>query len=860
MSKKIILAIFLLIICFILGKTSVLAAGPAGVETDLQLWLSANSGTKDSGGNNASDSEAVVTWEDQSTANRDASKIDGTGATFNATGLNYNPTLVFSGSNNYSASDTGLASGDDDRAIFIVATLDDINDWRYVFGLGTFGSSRAFDFGNRSGSGSVFITTHSGETAETGSWQPTGSARLAYGSVSSNQIFLSINGASLVSGSTGINTVLDGTLNIGSNSQGNEYWDGNISEVIFYNRSLTATEQQRIYSYLALKYGFSLDQTSAQSYLASGSNLMWDKDATDASTYDNGLFGIGRDDSSSLAQIKSRGQTSTNVIILEAISEGSNGSGSFVDMDNLEFLVIGDNNGAASWTTTGAPSGYSVLTRRWKKQEQGNVGEVRMDFDVADSDFNIPAPLDADDYYFVYDTDNDGSLSDETPVAMSDQGSNLWRTTVDFGSGGLFTLASTENPAINTLSPADNATSVTVSSNLVITFSQSVSADSGNIVIKKTSDDSIVETIPANGSLVTGTGSTTITINPTSNLSGSTGYYVVIDSNAFKNGSNFFGGISSKDAWNFTTETLPTSTPTNTPVPTSVPSSSQSSSSSDSNQTSSVCTDQTPSSAPNLFQISTSINSATVYFSPVSPSNAYIVSYGPNSNADMYAVSFDRANNGGVVSYTINSLATNTTYYFKVQAKNGCQTGSWSRTVSEKTTGGSSNLISNFITSSLSRGNIEVIEKEQITESKTPVKEPMTAEPTATPAPKLENTTRADGYDVIVSVVNDGKPVEGATVEVHSTPRRAKTDKDGIARFIGVEGGDHTVYIAYSGYKGEEKVTLNGEEKMVEINLKVELKPSNLFFSPIAIGIILLLILIIFFLLWKKRKKKNSKD
>ncbi len=825
-----------------------LAAGPAGVEDDLELWLSADSGAKDSGGNNASDSEAVVTWEDQSTSNRDATKIDSTGATFNATGLNYNPTLVFSGSNNYSASDTSLASGSNDRAIFIVASLDDIGSWRYVFGLGTFGSSRAFDFGNRSGAGTVFITTHSGETAETGSWQPVGSARLAYGSVSNNQIFLSINGASLVSGSTGINTILDGTLNIGSNSRGDEYWDGNISEVIFFNRSLTSTEQQRIYSYLALKYGFSLDQTTPQSYLASGSNLMWDKDATDASTYDNGLFGIGRDDSSNLAQIKSRGQTSTNVIILEAIGEGSNGNGSFVDMNNLEFLVIGDNNGNASWTTTGAPSGYSVLERRWKKQEQGNLGEVRMDFDVADSDFNIPAPLDADDYYFVYDTDNDGSLSDETPVAMTDQGSNLWRTTVDFGSGGLFTLATTENPAINTLSPADNATDVTVSSNLVITFSQSVSAGAGDIIIKKTSDDSTVETIPANSSQVTGTGSTTVTINPTSNLSGSTGYYVQIDSDAFEDGSdNFFGGISSKDAWNFTTEAV------STPTPTSTSTSNSSSSSSSNSNSQSVCTDQTPSTAPNLFQISTSLTSATLYFSPVTPTTAYVVSYGTNAAATMYATIFDNANSTGVVAYTINHLAEGTTYFFKVQAKNGCQTGPWSQILSEKTIRGKASFF-DLISTSLSRGSIEIIDKNQTPESST------TEALKESPEPLTEDVMRGDGYDVIVSVVNNGKPVEGATVEVHSTPRRAKTDKDGIARFTDVESGDHTVYIAYSGYRGEEKISLAGEEKVININLKVELKPSYFFFSPTALCIILLLTSIVFFLLWKRRKKKDKQD
>lgn len=175
-----------------------------------------------------------------------------------------------------------------------------------------------------------------------------------------------------------------------------------------------------------------------------------------------------------------------------------------------------------------------------------------MDFDVADSDFNIPAPLDSGNYYFIYDTDNDNSLTDETPQSMTDQGSNLWRVTVDFGSGGLFTLASTQNPAIVSLSPADNSTSASSSTNLVIQFSQSVTVDTGSITIHKTSDDSTVETISVGSGQVTGSGTDTITINPANNLTGGVEYYVLIPSTAFKNGSNYFGGISTTAGWSFT--------------------------------------------------------------------------------------------------------------------------------------------------------------------------------------------------------------------------------------------------------------------------------------------------------------------
>lgn len=675
-------AIFALLGClftYMMLTKSVFAVGPAGVDTGLELWFSADSGAQAAGAVDATDGQAVVTWLDQSTESRTATRQDATGATFSATGLNYNPTLEFN-DNNYTFSNTDLPDGADDRSIFVVASTNDIGSWRYVLGTGTFGGNGGFDFGNRAGSGVVFITTHSAQEGQTGSWSPLGTARLAYGAVTGGTLYIGVNGAALVSGGSGVNTVLDAAANIGANSGGSERWYGSISEVIMFNRTVSDTERQRVNSYLALKYGFSLDQTTPQSYLASGSNLMWDKDATGAGTYNNGLFGIGRDDSSNLAQLKSRGQTSTNVIILEADGEGSNGNPSFNDIANLEFLVIGDNNGAASWTTTGAPSGYSILSRQWKKQEQGDVGSVILDFDVADSDFNIPTPLDNDDYYFIYDTDNDNSLADETPLAMSDEGSNLWRTTVNFGTGGIFSLASTENPAITSLSPADNDTGIIVSSNLVITFNKNVTAGSGNITIKKTSDDSVFETIAANDSKVTGNGTATITINPSGTLGSNTGYYILIDSTAFEDGSsNFFPGISSTQAWNFTTQII-APTATSTPTPTgSISSPSNTTTSSPSVPS---CTAEKPHLMPNLFQIDVSNTQARIYFTPLMGNvTNYYVAYGYTPTDERFGAMTNHASSNGVLSFVINELSPNITYYFKVRPHNDCMPGEWSNTM-----------------------------------------------------------------------------------------------------------------------------------------------------------------------------------
>ncbi|MDB9938971.1 autotransporter domain-containing protein, partial [Candidatus Thioglobus sp.] len=102
--------------------------------------------------------------------------------------------------------------------------------------------------------------------------------------------------------------------------------------------------------------------------------------------------------------------------------------------------------------------------------------------------------------------------------------------------------------------PADDAPGVAVDANIVLTFSKAVDVQSGNIVIKKSSDDSIVETIDVTGSKVTGTGTTTITINPTSVLTGLTGYYLNIAATAFDDASsNSYAGITDATTLNFTT-------------------------------------------------------------------------------------------------------------------------------------------------------------------------------------------------------------------------------------------------------------------------------------------------------------------
>ena len=128
--------------------------------------------------------------------------------------------------------------------------------------------------------------------------------------------------------------------------------------------------------------------------------------------------------------------------------------------------------------------------------------------------------------------------------------------------------ADTTNPSLMTSTPADNATAFAGGSDIVLTFSEAVDVETGNITIKKLADDSTVEAIDVTSGLVTGTGSTQITINPTADLAGLTAYYLNIDATAFDDAAgNSYGGLSDSTTLNFATEadttapTLISSTP-----------------------------------------------------------------------------------------------------------------------------------------------------------------------------------------------------------------------------------------------------------------------------------------------------------
>ena len=129
-----------------------------------------------------------------------------------------------------------------------------------------------------------------------------------------------------------------------------------------------------------------------------------------------------------------------------------------------------------------------------------------------------------------------------------------------FTDGG--TVVDSTFPTLISFTPTDGTTGVALDTNITLTFSEIIYINSGNIIIKKSSDGSAVETIAVGDTKITGTGTKTITLNPSSTLVGSTDYYLAITSTAFEDtASNDYAGISNTTTLNFTTVT------TNLPSP-----------------------------------------------------------------------------------------------------------------------------------------------------------------------------------------------------------------------------------------------------------------------------------------------------
>lgn len=180
-------------------------------------------------------------------------------------------------------------------------------------------------------------------------------------------------------------------LNLGANDLGNPlYCQVDLAEVMTFNVKLGSSELRRVESYLAIKYGITLQNNKGASasvtYMAGDGAQIW----ANQTGYHNNVIGIGRDNAaanSGLNKVRSKSVLSLNSSLdILTIANGTNMGGTAFGSDK-SFFITGNNaqalNASAASNADLPATIQSRLTRVWKGQETGTVGTISLKFDLA---------------------------------------------------------------------------------------------------------------------------------------------------------------------------------------------------------------------------------------------------------------------------------------------------------------------------------------------------------------------------------------------------------------------------------------------------------------------------------------------
>lgn len=479
---------------FTLG-TKFFQCSPGGVEDDLALWLKANEGTSTTV--NGAD---VATWSDESGNSNNATGVGGNQPSYVTTSINFNPALDFDDANTEEL--TGSA-GFHSVAYYMVVNPDDnltsasTNQVLVGFGApaGATDEFGALAFGSVTGAFAGEVVTHA--IGGTGTRWRRGISSTTTAQINSSQTYLF--GIRDNSGATSTDIFVDGLEQADLNSgtfltsvdqdyevgsytaanafDNNGHFDGQIGELISYSVRPDDAEHNRVQSYLAVKYGITLDQSTATNYTASDAGTIWN--ATDNSGFANDIAGIGRDDQSCLEQKQSRSQNSGSIVTMglgEIAVNNTSNANSFASDDS--FLIWG-NDGASATEANAVAYSEGVVTERmlriWKADENaGTVGATDISFDIAGLGYTGSLS----DYSLII-SDASGLTSPTIIPASSFSGDVVTFDNIDLTDGQFFTLGT----ARTTCSPggvsgdlyvwlrADAGTSTTTDNTVLNTWS-----------------------------------------------------------------------------------------------------------------------------------------------------------------------------------------------------------------------------------------------------------------------------------------------------------------------------------------------------------------------------------------------------
>lgn len=344
---------------------------PGGVSAGLSLWFKADKGVATSGSN-------VTSWLDQSGAVNNATQSQTSEQpTYQADALNNNPGINFDGSNTMTAPG-GFYSAESFIVIDPNEIYNNVNAVGRIIGFEQ-GDFTSIALGPTTALQDDEIITYALDGAGYRGMQVSTTTNFGDPSIINPRHNAGVTGQDIYRNGT---QIVDTELNTGSyNTRSNQAFqlgeaysaavsapfNGIMTEVISFSATLSAADRRDVATYLAIKYGLTLD-ISSQNYTVGGSSIY------NYTTYPNDIAGIGMN-----VITQGLNQTTSMSVNDGTIVEVSNAS----DLDNGEYLVWGNDGGGNSFTTSDVPSGATErLSKIWRITETGDVGTVTIAFDV----------------------------------------------------------------------------------------------------------------------------------------------------------------------------------------------------------------------------------------------------------------------------------------------------------------------------------------------------------------------------------------------------------------------------------------------------------------------------------------------
>ncbi|MEQ3655059.1 MAG: LamG-like jellyroll fold domain-containing protein [Dokdonia sp.] len=433
------------------------SCGPAGIGTNLALWLRADAGTS-----TTANGGSISEWADQAfgTALTNATANSGQEPTYRnnaADNVNFHPVVRFDGSNSVMTGKKGFYSDEMYIVLKPSSPISYTSGAQDVFCADDYREEApsedvtGFEMGNTS----IRFTDEAfaynqGTRANYGIAMVSTSETITNPHIYNGRTNATNTGADLFKdgldvGNTEVNT---GTFTRIANSR---YWlgrsevfgasfAGDIMEVISYSSANSATDQQKIQSYLAMKYGITLGTNGVSlDYLDTDGNTIWDI-SEDAGAFNYDIAGIGRDDCSALNQKQSKSINSDGLLTFglgDIYATNQDNPNSFTN--DKDYLLWGNDNGnlsAASPIDVDMSAGIGGLTtdvdflaieRVWKVVESGSIGTVKVSIPETALSTVITPP--GNFLMFISDTPTFNPTSDYS--VMYANGANL-ETTYDF--------------------------------------------------------------------------------------------------------------------------------------------------------------------------------------------------------------------------------------------------------------------------------------------------------------------------------------------------------------------------------------------------------------------------------------------